>query len=141
MLELVHPRQRRTLRRAFSTDCQAVRLTGFRLVGERILDLSPRGALLACDDLVEPGDEVILSFRTPRRGPYVDVVGEVRRVIEGWRDGDPGFCAGLRFTDIDRAAQGELLVRLAGFPPPVPRRRPPVDYAETVRRIGVGLAA
>lgn len=135
MLQLVRPRRRRTLRRAFSTDCQAVRLAGFRLVGERILDLSPRGALLACDGPIDPGDAVILSFRAPDRGPYVDVVGEVRRVIEGWRAGDPGFCAGLRFTDIDRDAQHELLVRLAGFPPPVPRRRPPVDYAETVRRI------
>lgn len=140
MIEMVRPRLRRTLRRSFKTSCQAVRLHGFSLVGERILDLSHRGALVACERPLAPGEELVLSFRAPH-GPTIDAVAEVRRVVEGWRYGTPDFCAGLRFTEIDEEARSELMVRLAGFPPPVPVRRPRVDYAETVRRIGFGAFA
>lgn len=138
MTLLVPLRRRRALRRAFRTACQAVRLDGFHLVGEQILDLSPRGALLACDREVRSGDEVIMSFRAPGRGPYLDVVGRIRRVVAGRRDGDPGYCAGLSFTEVAPEVRGELLVRLAGLSPPSPARRPLVDYAETVRRIAIG---
>ena len=65
----------------------------------------------------------------------IDAEAEVARVLEGWREGDPGYSAGLRFTGLDRAARSELVVALAGLPPPVPTRRQPIDYAETVRRI------
>jgi len=137
MFELVRPHRRRSLRRAVGARCWALRLRGFALVGERLLDLSPRGALLACDDSVRPGDRLVLRFRAPNEGPLLDVEAEVARVVGGWRAGDPGYCAGLRF-DIDAASRGELLVRLAGTPPPVPQRRVPLDYAETVRRVRAG---
>lgn len=136
---LVPPTERRSLRRAVRASCQAVSLDGFRLVGERILDLSPRGLLLACDDRVEVGEEMVVSFRAPRNGPYIDVEAEVARLVEGWRPEDPGYCAGLRFTSIAGSARGELLTRLAGLPPPVPRRSLRADYAETVRRIHIGV--
>ena len=135
MPELVRTRLRRTLRRAFTADCQAVRVEGFHLVGDRILDLSPRGALIACDRPVAPGEELILSFRSPRRGPYIDTTAEVRRVYSrGERS-----VIGTEFLDLDLDSRHDLLVRLAGVPPPVPRHRfAPVDYAETIRRIALG---
>lgn len=134
MFELTRTLRRRTLRRAFTADCQAVRLQGFHLVGDRILDLSPRGALIACDRPVVPGEELLLSFRSPRRGPYIDTIAEVRRVYR--RSGKA--VVGAKFLDLDSEARHELLVRLAGFPPPLPRQRAPVDYAETIRRISFG---
>ena len=42
----------------------------------------------------------------------------------GFRRGDPGYCAGLRFTYLERSARHELLTRLVGLPPPIPQRRP-----------------
>jgi hypothetical protein len=136
---LVRHRQRRSLRRAFRARCQAVVLDEFRLVGDRILDLSPRGLLLACDDEVELGQELVVSFQAPRGGPWIDVEAEVARVIDGYRPYDPGYAAGLRFTRIDRPDQGELLARLAGLPPPVPHRPLRMNYAETVARIHAGI--
>ena len=133
MLQLVPTRRRRTMRRAVTADCQAVRLEGFHLVGDRILDLSPRGALIACDRLVIPGEELLLSFRSPGRGPYIDATAEVRRVYSG----SGRAIIGTEFLDLDVETRHELLVRLAGFPPPIPKRRAPIDYAETVRRISL----
>ena len=136
MFQLVRPRRRRSLRRSFRARCQAVRLDGFRLFGEHILDLSPRGALVSSDGSAHPGDEIVLSFQAPHGGPWIDVVGEIARIVAERRVEDPGFCAGVRFATLEKEAQQELLVRLAGYPPPVPSRRPPVDYAETIRRVG-----
>ena len=133
---LLHrPRRRRSLRRRFRAPCEAVRLDGFQLLSRELLDLSPRGALIACEAPIEPGDEVVLSFRAPPRGPYIDVVSTVARVICGWREGDPGFAAGVRFEDIEDETTRELVRRLSGLPPTLPARRLPVDYAATVRGI------
>ncbi|MBZ0121346.1 MAG: PilZ domain-containing protein, partial [Sandaracinaceae bacterium] len=84
---LVASTRRRSVRRAVRARCQAVRLDGFRLIGERILDLSTRGALLACDAPVRRGDHLLLSFRCPNGGPWIDADVEVERVVEGWRAG------------------------------------------------------
>lgn len=139
MFEMVRPRRRRSLRRSYRTRCQAVRLDGFQQVGYRILDLSHRGALVACDRVVFPGDELVVSFRAPGDSSVIiDAFGEIQRVIKGRRFGDPGYAAGVRFTDIDWDARAELFVQLAGMPPPIPQRQAPIDYAETVRRIGLG---
>lgn len=110
-------------------------MEGFRLVGERVIDLSTRGMLVTCDGPVSVGEEVVVSFRAPNGGPWMDAEAEVARLIEGWRPSDPGYCAGLRFTRLDGPTRNELLVRLAGLPPPVPMRPIRPDYAETVRRI------
>ena len=138
MFALARPHRRWNPRHLFRARCQAVRLEGFELIGERILDLSERGALLACDDEVRPGDELLLSFRTPWLGPWVDVTATVARVIEGWREGDPGYAAGLRFVEIPPGAQRDLARRLELLPETRSSRRPPRDYAETVRRIAFG---
>ena len=131
MFQLLRPRRRRALRRAYLTRCQAVRLEGFSLFAERILDVSPDGALLACDGPIDPGEEVLISFRAPRGGPWVDAVGEVCRVFGD----DVGYCAGVRFDGLQTGLRHELGRRLRHVPPPVPRARPLVDYAGTVRQI------
>jgi hypothetical protein len=123
------------MRRALRSRCLAVRLETLRHVGERLLDVSPRGALVACDAKVELGERLLVGFAAPRGGPWIDAEVEVMRVIGGWREGDPGYCAGVRFLDLEREVREELVVRLAGVPPPIPMRRPTYDYAASVLRI------
>jgi hypothetical protein len=108
------------------------------LIGEQILDLSPRGALLTCDTQMEVGQELLISFRAPWRGPDVVALGEVTRVVEGWRLGDPGYCAGMRFIDLAREHRRELSERLAHLPVVLASRRHPNDYAQSVRAIAMG---
>jgi hypothetical protein len=116
---------RRAVRRAAHIRCQAVSDARFELLGERALDVSPRGMLVACDAQAILGDEVVVSFQAP--GPeeiWFDAEAEIVRIVHGLRLSDPGYCVGLRFTYFERAARNELLSRLAGVPPPVPGRRP-----------------
>lgn len=117
--------QRRAVRRAARTRCHAVSSEGFELLGERALDLSPRGMLVACDAPAALGEEVMVSFVAPgRESLWLDAEAEIARIIYGFREGDPGYCIGLRFTYFERSARHELLARLSGYPPPIPRRRP-----------------
>jgi hypothetical protein len=122
---IIHPKTRRALRRAVRTSCQAVGLHDFDLVGERVLDLSPRGMLLASDRPMELGEELLVSFRAPGHEVlWLDAEAHVARIVQGYRLGDPGYAVGLELSYLERSAQKELLVRLAGHPPPIPQRRP-----------------
>jgi hypothetical protein len=117
---------RRAVRRAVRTRCQAVGASDFELLGSHILDLSPCGMLVACDLPVALGEEVIVSFETPGDQDYwLDAEAEIARIVQGYRTGDPGYCIGLRFTYFERSSRGELLSSLCGLPPPIPQRRPP----------------
>jgi len=113
---------RRILRRAVHTSCQAVQADEFRLLGNKVLDLSPFGMMVAADDGAKVGDEVFVSFQAPGSGDWFDAEAKVARVIEGWRPGDPGYCLGLRFTKIDLETRLSLGEQLVGWPPPVPTR-------------------
>ncbi|MFK7989854.1 MAG: PilZ domain-containing protein [Sandaracinaceae bacterium] len=138
MFSFARPHRRWNPRHLYRGKCQAVRLDRFDLVGERILDLSERGALLACDDEVKEGDELLVSFQTPWLGPWVDATALVTRVVGGWREGDPGYAAGLHFLGLEPGVQRDLARRIELLPTKRPARRHPRDYAETVRRIGLG---
>lgn len=135
MDDLFLARRRRGVRRDLRASCRAMSWHRFDVVGERLLDLSSEGALLACDAEVRRGDEVLLSFRMPWLGPDVLVTAEVVRVIEGRRASDPGYCAGLRFVDLDPEERAELRARLAPFEAARPARPHAIDYARVVRAI------
>jgi hypothetical protein len=113
---------RGSVRRSVKVECQAVALNGFRLLGERIVDLSEHGALVACDRDVRVGEKVVVSFRAPQSERWIDVEGEVARIVEGWRPEDPGFAFGLRFDAIDPGSKRVLKWSLFGIPPAAPRR-------------------
>ena len=116
--------QRRAVRRAVRTECQAVQLHAFKLFGERALDVSPLGMLVQCDRETQVGEDVLISFRAPGGdGPWLEAEAEVARLVQGFRANDRGLCAGLRFTYFEKSSRHELLARLAGFPPPLPQRR------------------
>jgi hypothetical protein len=122
------------MRRGFGSKCLAFGNVG--LVAQRVLDVSPRGMLIRCEHPVKLGELVHVNFRAPGRDDlWLDAEAEIARIIHGERQRDPGYCAGLRFTLLDRVDRDELLTRLAGLPPPIPLRRPRVDYASTVSRV------
>jgi len=140
-------RFRRAPRHLVSATGQAVALDGFRLIGERFLDASAEGALVACDAAVALGEELVVSFAVPGSSLVFDAEAEVVRIIEGFRPRDPGYCAGLRFTRFDRRDRLALGVDLRGLPP-VPRQvrwghRPAASRAAStvvvrpIMRIGV----
>lgn len=135
MAELLPARRRRGARRRVESSCRAIHWGRFELVGERLFDLSTEGGLLACDAEVRVGDEVLLAFQMPWLGPHVLVVAEVTRVVEGYRERDRGYCAGLRFLDLDAGDRVELASRLAWLESTGAERPHPVDYARTVQTI------
>lgn len=107
---------RKTTRHLVRTRGQIVDLESFKLVGDRILDVSSQGVLVACDRGVIRGQQLLMSFRLPSSGLWFDAEGEIVRVIEGWREGDPGYAAGVRFTSFERRARLELGVDLRALP-------------------------
>lgn len=102
-------------------DCQVVRERDFRLVADRILNLSPGGALVGPADPVLTGERLILSFCTglPDRR-YVDAEVVVVRVLHGRRAGEHTRYLGVSFECLDEsslAALHELLRRAVPVPP------------------------
>jgi len=132
---LVRTAERRATRRVVRAACQAVSTGEFRLVGEQILDACTDGVLVACDTGVALGEEVVLSFQMPGSGIWYDAETEVSRIVEGFRTGDPGYCAGLRFTHIERRTRLELGADLHALPLATPTRRLRTDYAKTILAI------
>lgn len=130
--------RRRGVRRPFPSYCQAFALHNGRAIGQRLVELSPRGALVAMDDHVAVGDRILLSFRMPFLGPIVHTQAIVERVVEGFRDGDPGYCAGVRFVRLKAETREELARRLAPFPAQAAARPHPVDYARSIRGVAEG---
>ncbi len=94
-------RERIVVRREVQTRCQAVTEDEFRLIGERVFDISTNGILLACDDGVKLGQPLILSINAPGTNEWFDAEGVVARIVEGYRPDDRGYCAGVRFTALD----------------------------------------
>ena len=122
--------RRKIVRRAVRGKCRclAIRTHDFCLIGERVLDVSPFGMMIACNEQAVVGEEVVVAFEVDgdvnQHGDskWYDAIGEVARVIEGYRDGDQGYCIGLKFTEIPLATRMALRRRLRGVPPPVPAR-------------------
>lgn len=132
---LIPAHRRRITRRAWDGRCHTISLRDFRMIGRRVLDVSPYGLMVAADTPVDPGERVLVSFQAPGGTEWFDAEARVARVIEGWREGDPGYCMGLRFTHIPLADRLELHARLQGIPPRLPQRHARMDYAESIRRI------
>lgn len=87
------------------------------MIAVRIEDLSPGGAYVATDARVLTGEPVIVSFRAPRSGAWVDTWGTVARVVHGRRPGERGRGLGIAFDCIDDADKKLLFRELATVGP------------------------
>lgn len=114
-------RAKRPARYTAPLECQVVRERDFRLVADRILNLSPGGALVGPADPVLTGERLILSFCTGLPGGhYVDAEVIVARVVHGRRAGEHTRYLGLSFECLDEsslAALHRLLRRAVPVPP------------------------
>ena len=120
-------KHRHSVRRAVSAECQVVAENGFRLLGERTLDVSRQGLLLASRADASIGESVFVALKSPNGCSWLDAEGFVARVLDG------GIA--IRFTQMSTIDRIMLAESLRGLPPPVPRRRPRPDYAATVRAL------
>lgn len=133
---LVRKNERREIRRAVRIKCQVVRERDFSLVSEQALDLSPDGMLVATDipDL-EPGENVLVTFRATPLDIWFDTEAEVTRLVRGRREGDRERGVGLRFSSLSGVKRLILRGHLRRVPPPVPRRPARIDWTATIRSI------
>ena len=126
--------KKRPLRHSVRGTCQVVRLRDFRLVADRIENLSTWGMLVGPADPVLTGEKVVVSFQLPEGGHYIDAIATVTRVLHGRRPGDGSRKLGLQFenlTEYDRFCIRRALIGRPPAPPgPRPGRRASVDLAE-----------
>jgi hypothetical protein len=132
---VVRRNDRREIRHALRLGCRVVEPRQFSLVADRMVDLSPEGALVRSDAGLEIGEEVVISFRATDFGIWFDSVAEVTRVIHNRRPTDGGRCFGLRFLTLPAVQRLILRGHLRRVPPPLPKRAQRIDYAATIRQI------
>jgi hypothetical protein len=94
-----------------------VRERDFRLVADRVLDLSTGGLLVGPADPVLTGERVLVSFAGS--AGWIDAEAVVARVVHGRRRGEHSRALGLSFEALD--AESRLaLERALGVCVPVP---------------------
>ncbi len=120
-------RSRRPIRHSVQITCQVVRERDFRLVADRIVNLSLQGMLVAPADPVLTGEKIIVSFQSPTSGRWIDAEATVTRVVHGRRPGEFRRALGLEFDKMDAESLGLLQDCLHHIPPTPPgaRRRTP----------------
>jgi len=117
----------RPTRHSVNLTCQVVRERDFCLVADRIQNLSVSGLLVTPADSVLTGEKLIVSFRSPGWGVWIDTEATVARVIHGRRPGEHTRSIGLEFDDLSDWSRFVLennLRRIPAVPPGTPRIRP-----------------
>jgi hypothetical protein len=112
----------RTSRRTLRARCQVVRERDFRLVADRVKNLSASGMLVAPADPVLTGERLIVSFELPESGFWIDAEAVVSRVVHGRRAGESTRALGVQFDGLDPQAQQALELCLRHAPPVPPGR-------------------
>lgn len=115
---------RLSFRRYVRVDCQVVREHDFRLVGNLMLDLSTKGALVRACGRVLTGEELIVSFKPPRSNEWFDAEAVVARVLHGRRPSDYGLSFGIEFVNLATEDQMRLFEHLRGLAAPEAQRPP-----------------
>lgn len=121
----------RAQRHALTVDCQIVRERDFRLVADRMMDLSISGALAVPAEPVLTGEALIVSFRMPGAERWFDIEAFVQRVAHGRREGEHARALGIAFERFLEGGRYPLAWALRAFPPAPPRLRP--GRRDTVR--------
>src|SRR5262245_45785782 len=110
----------RTPRRLVRARCQVVRERDFRLVADRIVDLSPSRALVMPSDPVLTGERLLVSFELPHVPFWIDTEAVVARVLHGRRPGEFTRGIALDFHDITGFQRFMLEQSLRYLPPALP---------------------
>ena len=95
----------------------------FRLVADRIVNLSQSGMVVTPANPVLTGERLIASFKLPRSGAWIDVEATVTRVAHGRRSGDTPARSPYSSTS-SRTARKKMLehhLRKAPASPPCAR--------------------
>lgn len=111
---------RRAVRHAVRLECQVVRERDFRLVADRIVNLSESGLLVSPADPALTGERLLVSFRIPHSGYWVDAEATVARVVHGRRPGEHTRALALELEqveDIPKLLLGRALRRCPPAPP------------------------
>jgi hypothetical protein len=112
-----------------------VREKDFRLIADRLENLSVSGLAVSPAEPVLTGEKLIVSFRLPRAGVWVDAEARVTRVIHGRRPGDEGRALGLSFESVDEVAQRAIEAELSLTPIAPPGRSLRDDHAQRITRV------
>jgi len=119
----------RTARHTARVECQVVRLRDFRLVADRIENLSPAGMLVGPSDPVLTGEGVIVCFKIPGFSSWIDAEAIVRRVVHGRRPGETRRALGLELMGLDDFSHRLLQAYIRRLPPTPPAYRVTIRHA------------
>ena len=114
----------RSPRRTARLACQLVRERDFRLIADRIIDLSPNGMLVGPADPVLTGERLLLSFCLPGSTYWIDSEAVVSRVLHGRRPGEHSRGLGLSLEGLSQFSKMMLERTLLRLPPAPPGVRP-----------------
>src|SRR4051794_36054394 len=112
---------RRSSRHTVKIECQVVRERDFRLVADRVLDLSASGALVGPADPALTGERILVSFRIPRSTLWIDAEATVTRVVHGRRPGEFSRSLAIQFDDLETLPRFILQEALRKVPPSPPK--------------------
>jgi PilZ domain len=115
--------QRRSTRRSVRLECQVVRERDFQLVADRIVNLSESGLMVSPADPALTGERLIVSFRIPHSGYWVDAEAIVARVVHGRRPGEHTRALALELENVEEIPQMLLARALQRCPPSPPGHR------------------
>ena len=115
---------RRPTRFAVRAPCEVIRLRDFRVVADRVDDVSSGGVLVSPAEAVLTGEPVLVSLRFPNTGDWFEATATVTRVLHGRRPGEWTRSLGLEFEGLDGVAEEVLAANLGRIPPAPPRARP-----------------
>lgn len=118
----IQPGERRAVRRAVALECSALSDHWDEPVPHLLTDLSPFGAWLETTLLLQPGDELLLSFLPPRQTRVHEllVTAKVARAAMRRRRDDAHLAGmGVHFEDLSPAEFARLAACLQGLPPPL----------------------
>jgi len=104
--------------------CQVVRERDFRLIADRVVDLSATGALVGPADPALTGERILVSFRIPRSTVWVDAEATVTRVVHGRRPGEFSRSLAIEFDDLETLPRFMLQEALRKVPPAPPKSSP-----------------
>ena len=119
---LAPPRQ--SSRHTLKLVCQVVRERDFRLLADRVVDLSTTGALVGPADPALTGERLIISFRIPRSTVWVDAEATVSRVVHGRRPGEFSRSLAIEFGQLEALPRFMLAQALRAAPPSPPKSTP-----------------